>query len=202
MKRFIYLGIVSFFSATVAFGQAEVVFANFGGGVNAIVTDASHGGVPISGSAWSADLFYGTTLGNNNLNLSQLTDAGVAVPFQSGGGAGYFLGGGMVLPVSGNIEFAVAVWQTAAGASWAQATGGGAGNVITYTDNGGTEWGFSAPVTFTPNVSPAGDSPLNGLQPFVVGSPEPSTWVVGLTGAFVLFVFQRGRNRRGSSARL
>jgi hypothetical protein len=194
------LTVVALVAATITTGwsQAEVVFSNFGGGVNAPFSNAPaiNAGATLSGTSFLADLFYGTTAGNNNLTLGQLTDAGLATPFQAGGGAGYFLGGGQVLPVSGNIEFIIVVWQAAAGASWATATGSPASidatRSSTYSGHGGTEWGASAPITFTPNVSPAGDSPLNGLTGFALQPvPEPTTLALGGLGAAALLMFRR-----------
>jgi hypothetical protein len=194
MKKLLTILTLVAASVSAGWSQGEINFANFASGLNAPVYNNTNinGGVLLSGSGFAADLFYGTTAGNNNLTLSQLTDLGTAAAFQSGGGAGYFLGGSFTLPVSGNTEFIVVVWQTAAGASWTAATGGGAGSASVYAGHGGTEWGFSAPITFTPNVAPAGVGNLTGLQAFsLVPVPEPTTLALGGLGAAALLMFRR-----------
>ena len=197
MKKILTMAMLGVVSISCGFGQGEVNFANAAAGINSPVRDVS--GVLLSGSGYAADLFYGTTTGNNDLSLSQLTDAGLAQAFFSGGGAGYFLHSPVVtLPVSGNTEFIVVVWQTAAGATWAAATGGGAGDLGTYMANGGSEWGASPAFTFTPNVLPYPASNLVGLTPFsllspfqLVAAPEPTTLALGGLGAAALLLFRR-----------
>ncbi len=195
MKIIFSLIIVASLSVSCAFSQAVINFANGATGVNAPVT-GSDGVTKLSGPAWAADLFYGTTATINSLSLSQMTDAGVAQTFQTGAAAGYWNSLALpTLPVSGQMEFIVVVWQTAAGATWAAATGGGAGNAGTYAGHGGTQWAFSAPITFTPNTFPSPNSNLQGLQPFGVMIPEPAPWAIGAVGAVVMLGFSATNGR-------
>jgi hypothetical protein len=140
MKKLLTIAMVGVASVSLGWSQGEINFANFASGLNSPVTDTA--GTALSGGTYLADLFYGTTTGNNNLTLGQLTDLGVAKAFSTGAGAGYFLGGSFTLPVSGNTEFIVVVWQASAGATWAAATGSPAGltvgNSAVYSD--GSTW--------------------------------------------------------------
>ena len=192
MRKIIFILLMGAVTVSAAWSQAVINFANGATGVNAPVTDQNH--VLISGTGWAADLFYGTTTTPNSLSIGQMTDAGLAQPFQTGSAAGYWIGIGDELPVSGQIEFEIVVWQTAAGASWAAATGGGQANLGTYASNGGTQWAFSAPITFTPNNTPSPNSNLQGLQAFgVVIVPEPASWAIGGMSAIIMLSFRRRR---------
>lgn len=194
MKKLLTIALVGMASATLGWSQAVINFANGATGVNAPVKDTNGVQTTIVGTSFSADIFYGTvsTSSPNSLSLSQLTDAGLAQPFQTGGAAGYWVSVGDQLPVSGDIEFIVVVWQTSAGATWAAATGGGAGSQSTYSGHGGTEWGFSAPISFTPNTTPSPNSNLQGLAGFnLVPVPEPTTLALGGLGAAALLLFRR-----------
>ncbi len=195
MKKLLTIAMVGVASASLGWSQAVVNFANGATGVNAPVGDTNATPVKLAGTTFAADLFYGTvsTSAPNSLSLSQLTDAGVAQTFQTGAAAGYWNSLALpTLPVSGDMEFIVVVWQTSAGASWAAATGGGAGSQSTYVGHGGTEWGFSAPITFTPNTFPSPNSNLQGLTSFnLVPVPEPTTLALGGLGAAALLLFRR-----------
>src|SRR5579862_4961958 len=109
-----------------AFAQGFVEFENyFGSGNpnNVLVTDVF--GVPIPGSSFQTDLLYGSS-------ASTVTgDIGVAKGFGTGINAGYFLGGSQTIPLTGTVFVRIVVWQAAAGASWAAATGG----AINYGSN-------------------------------------------------------------------
>lgn len=194
MKKILISAAIGLATTAGAFAQGQLTVANFfgaGNAANAIITDTSSAG--LSGTTYYADVFYGA-VGTAN---SALTDLGVAIPFHVGAGAGYLVSTGEILPSSsGNVEVELRVWQSAAGASWAAATGGGLGTVATYQGHGGTQWGIgnsftiNAPVSPTPAPSWAGlVTPLQ-LTP-VVPVPEPTTLALGGLGAAALLLFRR-----------
>jgi len=198
MKRILLTVALGLATTAGAFAQGELVFANFAGGaspVNARVTEQATGQPVNSGASangWFADLFYGPA----GAAVSSLTDAGFAVAFKTGtGGSGYFLGGATTLPTTGNTELQVRVWQLAAGSSWAAATGGGIGTAATYTQHGGTEWGYSTPITLNLPTSPTPSPTMSGLAAFqalsVAPIPEPTTLALGGLGAAALFLIRR-----------
>ena len=144
-------------TAAGAFAQGEFILDNYfgaGNSNNAPVTDVN--GVPLSGSSFAVDLLYGSSAS------TVTSDASFAREFSTSPlGAGYFLGGPQMIPLSGTVFVRIVVWQAAAGASWAAATGGAtdyASDPTTYLENGGTEWGFgnifsaNLPVIPTPPV--------------------------------------------------
>jgi hypothetical protein len=178
--------------------QGVVQFRNYYGvGDSNTVPVYDAAGNLLSGPAYLADLFYGT----NGTPVNALTDAGKAIPFFTGAGAGYFIGGDVRVPYSENMVFQVRVWESAAGSSWQAATGGALldGSSVTdssvYVQNGGIQWGFSNPFIFTPDVPPGPSTPLSGLQSFsLTVVPEPSTWALLLCGA-ASFAIRSWRNR-------
>jgi len=92
MKKALLILALGLVTASGAFAQGEIVFANFNSGVNSPITDTTGARLNAGAGAngFYADLFYGAP-GSTD---AQLTDLGIAVPFSTGGGAGYFLGGG------------------------------------------------------------------------------------------------------------
>lgn len=194
MKKIIAFVSLLAVAGSAAYGQGLINFANGAPGVNAPVTDTS--AAKLSGGAYLADLFYGPV----GTATSALTDLGLHQAFATGGSVGYFFGGGITLPVAGgtSYEFQVRVWQSSAGATWAAATGGGAGSPATYAGHGGTQWGFSNGFNVTPAVAPSPSSSLVGLTAFqltpVVPVPEPTTLALGGLGAAALLLFRRRKN--------
>src|SRR5690242_4139154 len=102
--------ILVFGGAVVAVGQGEVIFGNFGGGVNAPVFD-SHGNPLIGPSPYIADLFW--SLDTNSV-ADNLIPAGHYTGFNSNY-PGYFAGGVVTLPTGQLRVLVVAqvrVWET------------------------------------------------------------------------------------------
>jgi len=197
MKKALLILALGLVTASGAFAQGEIVFANFNSGVNSPITDTTGARLNAGAGAngFYADLFYGAP-GSTD---AQLTDLGIAVPFSTGGGAGYFLGGGRTLPgQSGNTELEVRVWQVSAGATWAAATGGGVGTAATYQGHGGTQWGVSVPITLNLPVAPTPSPDMTGLTAFqltpVAPVPEPTTLALCGLGAAALLLFRRRKN--------
>ena len=192
MKKLLFSFALTSLLAQGAFAQGYLVFENyFGSGNpnNAPINDAFIA-VPLSGPSFRADLLYGTSAS------TVTSDAGFDTGFSSGIGAGYFLGGNPVIPLTGTVFVRIVVWQAAAGASWAAATGGAinyASNPATYLENGGTEWGFGN--VFSVNVRVIPNPPV-GFQGLILPlqlqvAPEPASLALGGLGAGVLLLFRR-----------
>ena len=189
MKKLLFSFAVAGLLAQGAFAQGQFIFENFFTGdpaANAPVTDVN--GVLLPGPSFAADLLYGTSA------TTVTTDAGLARGFSTGTGAGYFIAGAEEIPLSGTVFMRIVVWQGAAGASWAAATGGAinyGSNPTTYLDNGGTEWGFGN--IFSANLPTSPGSPFNGLiLPLQLqAAPEPASLALGGLGAGALLLFRR-----------
>ena len=170
-----------------AFGQGTLNFANAAPGLQAQVTDTD-GVTGLSGSAWSADLYWapGTVSDSTILvALNQPTTFSMV-------NAGYFFGQTRTVPLVplgfGVITAQVRVWDTASGNSWAQAAatqGARVGESILFQvvlANPNLGGGPGTPTTMTG---------LNG-HPWsvsVVSIPEPCTVTLvglGLVGILVL----------------
>jgi hypothetical protein len=190
-KLWSIVGLLGVMVATV-FGQGQVTVQNFigtGNPANAII--GATNGVPLAGSTFLVDLLYG-------LNTSSINqDAGLAIAFATGGGAGFFSASTITLPggFNGSLAFELVVWQASAGASWVAATGGGANPTFTtYLSHGGTELGESTPFTLVVNgTSPTSIAQGAGtLQPFnLVPVPEPATCALMGLGGLSLLLFRR-----------
>jgi len=173
-------------AALGASAQGTLVFANFAlaSGVDAPVTNAMVSpSVRAAGSAFNAQLYVGAAGTANAALLNTNGVSGTPSAFQSGGGAGYFLGGSRDIAgfAPGSvITVQVRAWATAAGASWEAAgpNARGESNLIQVPLGGGT----------TP------PSNLIGLQGFNVGGvivPEPSSIALGLLGLGAIALFRR-----------
>jgi hypothetical protein len=197
MKKPILIASLLGFMVGPVFGQCEVqvMFGNYigqGQPNNAIINDTN--GVPLSGTNYLVDLLYG----KDTAHIDQ--DAGVAVPFFTGIGAGYFSGGAPVLTNGYGVivAFEVVVWQASAGATWAAATGGGANpGPFTYITNGGTEWGFSRPFMLSglgdggcppPPPPPIAQGPgtLQSFNLVPVPVPQPSLSITSAAPAYTI----------------
>jgi len=168
-------------AALGTYAQGSLVAANFAPGVDAPVTNAMAApAVRASGSGFQAQVYIGPA---GTTSASALTTNGVGgttTPFQSGAGAGYFLGGARTIEgfaAASVITVQVRAWATSAGANWESAVlGRGESNLIQVTLGGGA-------------LPPAN---LVGLQGFnVIAVPEPSSIALGLLGLGAIVLFRR-----------
>jgi hypothetical protein len=189
MKRYLPL-FLSIPWAINVLAQGTVVFENINvpAGLNAPVYEADRI-TPLAGTQFIAELLGGPSPNS----LTQVATTG----FQTGTGAGYFLGGvesiNTVAPrTTGWIE--VEVWNTSSGGSFGQAQASGLPNswwqssVFSVTTGGGAVNPF--PPAFLTGL---GNSPvfLNGVV------PEPSTFTLCVVGA--VLVLLRSRRARAAS---
>jgi len=172
-------------AALGAQAQGTLVAANFAPGVDAPVFDARvTPAVRAAGSAFAAQIYIGPAGVTNPLLLNTNGVGGTTTPFQSGAGAGYFLGGSRTIAgqaATTILTVQVRAWATSGGAvtSWEQAgpLARGESNLIQVTLGGGT--------TPPPN--------LLGLTSFSIGTviPEPSSIALGLLGLGAIVLFRR-----------
>jgi hypothetical protein len=169
-------------AALGAHAQGTLVGANFAPGVDAPVTNAMvNPAVRAAGSAFNAQLYIGPAGTTSSGLLTTNGVGGAPIPFQSGAGAGYFLGGQRTIEgfaAASTITVQVRAWATANGASWEAAgpLARGESNLIQVTLGGGA-------------LPPAN---LLGLQGFAVGVvPEPSSIALGLLGLGAIVLFRR-----------
>ncbi|HEY6166741.1 MAG TPA: PEP-CTERM sorting domain-containing protein [Verrucomicrobiae bacterium] len=183
MKRIIVVAVLLVASGFFARAQGTVNFANGAAGVNAPVSDA--GGTPLlqGSSGFVAQLFGGP----QGTPVNSLSPMGTAIPFLSGAGAGYFLGGETVVTnVAGNAiaELVVRVWNTVNGATFAAAS---------LVD--GAHVGSSLPIDVTLASPPTAAPNMTALQPFsltiVSIVPEPSAIILGGLGAIAVLLRRR-----------
>src|ERR1041384_1719121 len=100
--------------ASLCFGQS-IIFANFGGGIDAPITNAAADAIAGS-TPYVADLFWSTNL---SARFDELPAAGYDQPFT---GSGYFLGGWKILAGEyGPILAQVRVWDTSYGSTYYEA---------------------------------------------------------------------------------
>ena len=191
MKRTIrFLGlIISFGTATAAFGQGQVNFQNYNFGATSLNAPVTYIGTSTRiGSEFKADLLYSLDGGStyNLLTAAQANDGtAYPTPFAFGIGndgdaanfAGYFFGNSVQIPgyTSGPISFIVEAYH---GASYAAA-----------------DWkGQSAAFTM-PSITVVGGTALPsdfaGMSGFVVTVPEPSVFALAGLGAAGLMAFRR-----------
>ena len=188
MKKLVITLALASMTAAGAFAQGTMVFENYFGSGNAnnAPVKLSDGVTLATGSAYLADFIYGTSAG------TVTTDGGIAKPFSSGAGAGFFLGGTQNIGAAAGTYFLeVVVWQASAGASWAAATGG-TGLAANYT---GTQYGigniFSIAAPASPAVPPTFSGLITPLTLQATISPEPATLAISGLGAAALLMFRR-----------
>jgi hypothetical protein len=187
MKR-TWVGILCFLSlVTCAWAQGSITFKNYGYTPRYPILEGD-GITPLSGSAYAADLYYGP-VGANPANFTSL---GLAVPFLTGTGAGYFNGGDQIIPIfaaGSSVQVQIRAWRVADGSSWAAAYANpGNGGHCSAVDS----W-FNPVLTVTlggagsPPSLPATLAGMGGQQ-FV---PEPTTVLLGFAGLGGLVLLRR-----------
>ena len=198
--KIVGLAAVTALVSVSALAQGQIGVINYVGSANpnnAIVTDMFGSSTAIAGSTYLVDLLYGTSAGSIN------QDAGIALTFHTGAGAGYWNPVNLTLPggYNGSLYFQAVVWQAAAGASWIAATGGGVFNnsalSAAYLGHGGSQYGASSIFNLTINSSSptstaqgAGTLQAFGLvAPLAV--PEPGTLALAAMGGASLLLFRR-----------
>jgi hypothetical protein len=174
-----------------AFSQGTLNFANAGPGFQAKVTDTA--GVALSGSAWSADLYWNAGVVTDSTLLEALGAPATfsTIPSQ----AGFFFGGARTVPTAPHVPITVQVrvWETASGSSWLQASttpGAQIGESVLF------QVSLADPNAIPPEI-PAnltGIGAGSGQQSWslsVVSIPEPS--VVALAGLAAMLVLRQRR---------
>jgi len=167
--------------------QGTVVFSNLQVGAPNAPVYETDGVTKLSGPQFIAQLLAGP----NANNLASIATTG----FLTGNGAGYFVGGVVAInsvPYGGTAWVQVHVWNTASGATFAQAQASGLPNSWWQSSIFTVQTG--APV---PTPSPPGTLTGLGTLPVYLNSvPEPSTFgLAGLGAALVLLLSRRGDDR-------
>ncbi len=176
------LGMALFVGGAYAQGTVSFLNINAAAGLNAPVFDRLNTTLKLTGPAWMAGLWAGTT----PTTLAQIA----TTTFLTGSGAGYFNGGGQSIPtVPGGAPawIQVNVWDstlngTTTGATWAEALASGFLEVWQQSN-------LFTVVTGDPTTSPPQTpAPLVGLR---FGVPEPSALSLSGLGLAALLVFRR-----------
>lgn len=174
-----------------AFAQGTLYFGNnWAPGAAAQVFNVD-GVTPLSGSAWSADLYWASGTVTDSTLLTALNQPAT---FATGPLAGYFFGGTETIPGAPGgslITAQVRVWDTASGNSWAQAA-------ATPLARVGESILFQVQLTDPGVGNPAFLSGLSG-HPWsvsVVGVPEPSTIAFAGLGLAGILVRRSRRQKR------
>jgi len=169
MKLSLHLSFV-IASCSLSFSQGVVNFANTFNGIDAPVTNAN-GNRIVGPSQYVAHFFWSS---NTQATMDILEPAGFDTQFSGQYGGGYFLGGGITLPVPEiQIVAQVRVWDTNYGSIYYEAR-----------DKGG-EFGFSNLITVTPSTPPGTATPLFGLQGFQLQRLPRLTMIVTTTNTIV-----------------
>jgi hypothetical protein len=178
LKRLLFV-VYGFISVTVH-AQGAVIFANYvgTGNPNAPVYE-SDGITPCVGPQFMAELFAGPSASS----LASIAMVGFAGASQ----AGYFLAGVQTINTvapGATAWIQVDVWNTAHGASFAQAQASGLPD----------SWWQSAVFTVQPTLPPTIPAPLTGLgqSPVFLNSvPEPSIFAFAVLGMALFAVRSR-----------
>lgn len=195
MKR-ILLTLVAGLASLSVFGQGGIVLNTRTGGVLAPATDTLTG-VPATGNAYLAQLYYGAAGAAEGslvpvlLNASPDTTVGTTAWFGSGATAGYILGstgGGnrytdpAVAAPGATTSFQLRAWQASLGTTWEEALAN------PLYQQGTTVLGKSGIIQVPTSANNLDTpKPLTGLAAFdLVPIPEPSVIALGAIGLVAL----------------
>ena len=173
MIRVTFLSGMLFAVTVQLLGQGTVYFSNRVTDIEDAPIFWIDGVTKLSGSRFMAQLYAGPTAGS-------LVSNGDPLPFRTGVGVGYINTVGVdptrTIPgvAAGAYAFVqVVAWDTTTGTTYETAYIRGASGVFSLATGGG-------------GIPPGPPALLIGLQSFVL-IPEPSSFVLGLLGATVLF---------------
>jgi len=186
MKKTLLIGIVALSAAASSYGQG-IIFGNYNGGnfIGAPISYAASN-VPTGKAGLAIGSDFSATLSYFNTLTSSFVQIGSPVAFfgidgNLGSGAGYWFGGGALIPgwTSGAVTIRVDVANTVAIGSY------GVGTLV----------GSSGPFSITPVVSTNPNYPdfsTTTYSAFTVAAvPEPSTFALAGLGLASLLIFRR-----------
>jgi len=173
MKKLIVAAAIGL-TAVGALAQGQFTFGNrvTAAGIDAVVTDAK--GAKLDGAAFLAQAYVG-------MNEGSLAPVGTALPFRTGGAAGYITSTGIAvpgMPAGTQVVVQMRAWEVAKGATYEAALASGEG------------FGASKSVTLTLTAPPAAPADMVGLTAFSL-VPEPSTLALGVLGVAALLLRRR-----------
>jgi MYXO-CTERM domain-containing protein len=190
MKKILLTLAAGFISVSV-FGQGAIVFATFGGGVTAGVTNTITG-QRISGPGYLAQLYYGPVGGSEDAMLIARADTAGTIPNAATFGAagpvtGYIVsstGGGnryvdtSIVAAGAITAFQIRAWEASLGNNW------DAAYALWQSGPAGPVLGKSGIVNTITSASPTeAAKPLTGLASFTVSPvPEPGVLALGALG--------------------
>lgn len=182
MKKLIATTLATSLVGLAAFGQGAINFANFVGApanINQPFLE-SDGVTKVPTAGYQVSLLVGTSA----TSLSLVDTVGLAAPGYIGSKTETLAGIAAGTP----IFYAVEIWNTAAGSTFALAKAAGqAGTANAYGE-------FVSPTaSATPTAAPNPPGPLTGLGSISLNSgvPEPSTFALAGLGAAALLIFRR-----------
>jgi len=188
-KAFLALATLAF-SVSVVLGQGTVIFANnvaFGTPADRLVRDMN--GVPLVGTNYSAQLYYGA-LGASEMDLVSVSDLPARFRSSATTQPGtWFEGDSRYRTLDGfapgeNVSLQVRVWDSFAGSTWEQAAG---------VNFAGTQYGSSAVFGYYIPVV-CGNNPfcytMDNLRGFML-VPEPSVIALAVFGAGGFLLLRR-----------
>jgi hypothetical protein len=182
-----WVGILCFMSlVSCVWAQGSITFKNYGYTPRYPILDAD-GVTGLSGSAYAADLYYGAV----GADPATFTSLGLAVPFLTGTGAGYFNGGDQIIPdfAGGtSVQVQIRAWRVADGASWAVAARGTSGLFSAVDSRYNPVLTITLGGAGSPPSLPATLAGMGGQQ-FLI--PEPSTMLLGFAGLGGLVLLRR-----------
>jgi hypothetical protein len=168
--------------AASAWAQGTVTFKNYGYSPRFPITETD-GTTLLAGSAYLVDLYYGAV----GAAPSSFTSLGLAIPFNTAAGAGYFNGNDVVIPSfagGSSVQVQARAWRASDGATWLAASATGHASPVTAPAVTVTLGGQGSP--------PALAGTLQGLLGHsLTVVPEPSTILLGMAGIAGLLFLRR-----------